>query len=72
MKKVAVVIAIVTLLAIFYQVVTLWISEKYALLMLVPVPFLVVYMAYVILKYGTPSKYTFDERLYEDMEQAEG
>jgi hypothetical protein len=29
-------------------------------------PFVVIYMAYVILKYGKPSKHTFEERFYED------
>jgi len=29
-------------------------------------PFLVLYMGYVILKYGKPSGSTFDERFYDD------
>jgi len=29
-------------------------------------PLVVTYMAYVILKYGKPSEYTFEERFYDD------
>ena len=31
-------------------------------------PFVVIYMAYTILKYGKPSKFTFDEKFYDDHE----
>lgn len=30
---------------------------------------LLVWMVITVLKYGEPSKYTFDERFYEDMER---
>jgi hypothetical protein len=29
-------------------------------------PFVIIYMAYAILKYGKPSVHTFDERFYDD------
>jgi len=29
-------------------------------------PFMVISMVYVILKFGEPSKHTFDERFYDD------
>ncbi len=69
MKKVPVVIAFVTLFAVFYQVspfigVPMWgIATMFILS-----PFLVIYMAWVILKYGKPSGHTFDERFYDDVE----
>jgi hypothetical protein len=34
-------------------------------------PFIVLWMVFSILKYGEPSKYTFDERFYDDMENSE-
>ncbi len=42
-------------------------AGKPALLMLLLCPFVVLYLTYMVLKYGKPSRYTFDEKLYEDM-----
>ena len=70
MKKVAAVILFVTLFAIFYILAPfIGVSEKLVFGMLLISPFFVVYMAYVILKHGKPSAYTFDDRYYEDLEQ---
>lgn len=68
-KKVPVVITLVTMFAVFYHMSPFTgIPDRAIIIMFILSPFLVLYMAYVILKYGTPSKYTFDERFYEDKE----
>lgn len=65
--KVAVVITLVSLFAAFYQLAPyIGIADKYIIGMFFISPFLLGYMAYVILKYGKPSGRTFDERFYED------
>jgi predicted membrane channel-forming protein YqfA (hemolysin III family) len=67
MKKVPVVVTIVTLYAIFFQVETqIDTSEKIVFSMFLLSPFLVFYMVYVILKYGKPSGSTWDEKFYDD------
>ena len=67
MKKVPFTVTIATILAVFYQVAPHFgISERYMYLLFFLSPFLVMYMAYVILKYGRPSGNTFDERFYDD------
>ena len=69
MKKVFVVIAFVSLFAVIYQIAPyIGIGDKAILSMFILSPFLIVYMAYVILKDGKPSKYTFEERWYEDVD----
>ncbi len=69
MKNVPVVVALVTLFAVFYQLSPyIGIPDAAILLMFMLSPFLVLYMAYVILKYGKPSGHTFEERYYEDAE----
>ena len=67
MKKVQLVIIFVTLFAVFYNISPhIGISSQAITLMFILSPFLVIYMAYVILKYGKPSGHTFDDRFYED------
>jgi hypothetical protein len=67
MKKVPVVITIVTLFALFFQFMPyLGISDQIIFGMFLLSPLVVLYMAYVILKYGKPSAYTFEERFYDD------
>lgn len=67
MKKVYTVVILVTLFAVFYNISPhIGVPDRAILFMFCIAPFLVVYMAYVILKYGTPSGQTFDERFYED------
>lgn len=66
-RKLPVVITCVTLFAVFYQLSPfMGIPAMAIFVMFILSPFLVIYMAWVILKYGTSSKYTFDERYYED------
>ena len=67
MKKLPVVISIVALYALFFQL-TPFIGTPVNIIfgMFFLSPFLVIYMAYVILKYGKPSRYTFEERFYDD------
>lgn len=67
MKKVPVVILLVTLFAVFYNISPhIGIPGKAIIIMFILSPFLLVYMVYVILKYGKPSGHTFDDRFYED------
>lgn len=67
MKKVNIVVILVTLFAVFYNISPyIGIPGRAILFMFCIAPFLVVYMAYVILKHGTPSGNTFNERFYED------
>ena len=67
MKKLPIAIGIVTLYALFFQV-TPYIDIPASIIfgMLLLSPLLVIYMAYVILKYGKPSQHTFEERFYDD------
>jgi len=34
--------------------------------MFILAPFIVIYLVFVVLKYGRPSKFTLEERFYED------
>jgi hypothetical protein len=67
MKKPAIIIALSTLYLIIFQVSPyIGIPGEAIIAMFILSPFIVIYMAYVILKYGKPSKHTFEERFYED------
>jgi len=67
MKKPAIIIAISTLYLILFQASPyIDIPDEAIIAMFILSPFIVIYMAYVILKYGKPSKHTFEERFYED------
>lgn len=67
MKKMWIVITLVTLFVAFYHMSPfIGVPDLAIIFMFILSPFLVLYMAYVILKYGRPSQYTFDERFYED------
>ncbi len=69
MQKMWVVIGLVSLFAVVYHAAPfIGLPDGVIIGMFILSPFLVVYMAYVILKYGKPSTYTFDERWYEDRE----
>ena len=66
MKKVPVVITLVTAYAIFFNVaIYTGMSDSLIFTMFFLSPFLVIYMVYVILKYGKPSGHSFDERFYD-------
>jgi hypothetical protein len=67
MKKIPVVIAFSTLYLFFFQLAPfIGINEKVIVGMFMLSPVVVLYMVYVILKYGKPSSFTFDERFYDD------
>jgi hypothetical protein len=67
MKKPAIIISFSTLYLILFQLSPyIGVPEEAIIAMFILSPFIVIYMAYVILKYGKPSKYTFEERFYED------
>jgi hypothetical protein len=67
MKKPAIIIALSTLYLIIFQVSPyIGIPGEAIIAMFILSPFIVIYMAYVLLKYGKPSKHTFEERFYED------
>ena len=67
MKRLQWIVLITTLFAIFYQFTPLIdISGRTTLFMFTIAPFFVIWMGYNILKYGKPSKKTFDEQFYED------
>lgn len=68
-RKVPVVITLVPLFAVLYHMSPfIGVPDMAIIIMFILSPFLVLFMAYVILKYGKPSKYAFDERFYEDKE----
>lgn len=67
MKKVEIVIIIVTLYAILFQLTpVIGFPDQVISPMFFLSPFLVIYMVYVILKHGKQSQYTFDEKFYDD------
>ena len=67
MKNVSYVIAIATLYALVFQVLIFTEgSDTIIFAMFAFSPFVILYMTYVILKYGKPSRHTFDERFYDD------
>ena len=67
MKSVPLVVGFVTFYAMLFQVAIYmaW-PDNIIFGMFFLSPFLVIYMVYVILKYGKPSAYTFEERFYDD------
>lgn len=42
------------------------VPDEAIIAMFILAPFIVIYMVFVVLKYGKPSKFTFEERFYED------
>ena len=61
--------SLVTLYAIFFNIAPhMGITIEIIFAMFFLSPFLIIYMAYVILKYGKPSGNTFDERFYDDLD----
>ena len=67
MKKLPVVITIVTLYGLLFQLTPyMGIPANIIFGMFLLSPFLVTYMVYLILRFGKPSKYTFEERFYDD------
>jgi hypothetical protein len=67
MKKLPFVIGAVTVYAAFYQLAPfLSVPTSLIIVLFLFSPFVVTCMAYVILKYGTPSTNTFEEKFYDD------
>ena len=67
MKKVWIVITVATLYVIFFQLSPyIGIPDQFIIALFIFSPFVVAYMAFVILKDGKPSDATFNERFYED------
>jgi hypothetical protein len=67
MKKPPIIIAIATLyLVIFQASPVIGIPDEAIIAMFILSPFIVAYMAYVILKYGKSSGHNFEERFYDD------
>ena len=67
MKKPGIVISLAIFYLLFFQASPyIGIPDEAIIAMFMLSPFVVIYLAYVILKYGKPSKYTFEERFYED------
>jgi hypothetical protein len=67
MKKPAIVITLATLYLLFFKVSPLiGLPDEAMIAMFILAPFIVIYMVYVVLKYGKPSKFTFEEKFYED------
>ena len=67
MKKLPIVISIVTLYVLFFQLTPyIAIPADIVFGIFLLSPFLVICMTYIILKYGRPSPYTFEERFYDD------
>jgi len=70
MKKVPVTIALAILFVILYYTAPfIDVSDKVILSMFIASPFVILFMAYIILKYGKPSAFTFDDRYYDDLEE---
>lgn len=66
-KKLPVVIATATCFAAFYHMTPIFGFPAGLIVFLFLLShFIVLHMAYVILKYGTPSKETFEDKFYED------
>jgi hypothetical protein len=62
-----IIVTVVSLYALFFQLTPyIGMNEHFILILFLLAPFLLGYMAYVIIRHGKPSKHTFDERFYED------
>ena len=67
MKRPAVIIFLATLYLLFFNASPhLDVPNWVIITLFILSPFVVIYMVYVVLKYGKPSKYTFEEQFYED------
>jgi hypothetical protein len=67
MKKVKIVVLLVTLFVVVYHASPfVGVPQSVTVFMFILSPSLTIYMAYTILKYGKPSGKTFDETFYED------
>ena len=69
MKKPAIVITLATLyVLLFHSSPLIGIPDEFIIAMFILSPVVVIYMVYVILKYGKPSGHTFEEKFYDDLD----
>jgi hypothetical protein len=69
MKKPAVVISFATLFMVFYNLSPyIGIPDEAIIAMFILSPIILIYMVYIILRFGKPSKYTFEEKFYDDLD----
>ena len=67
MKKPVVVISLATVFMLVYNLSPfIGVPDEAIIAMFILSPLVLIYMAYVILRYGKPSKYTFEDRFYDD------
>lgn len=67
MKNVKIVVTVATLYLIIFNILLYTgVAKQLVFLMLTFSPFVLIYMVYVILKYGKSSNYTFEEKFYDD------
>jgi len=67
MKRPAVIIFLATLYLLFFNASPhLDVPNWVIIALFILSPLVMIYMVYVVFKYGKPSKYTFEERFYED------
>ena len=69
MKNIQFPVIAVTLFAVIYNALPLFeVSDRVIIFLVSISPIVVIWMAYRILKYGTPSKHTWEEKFYDDVE----
>jgi hypothetical protein len=69
MKKPAIIIILATLyLFVFQASPYIGIADEAIIAMFILSPVVVIYMVYVVLKFGKPSRHTFEERFYDDVD----
>lgn len=67
MKKPGIVIVLATIyVLLFHSSPLMGVPDEFIIAMFILAPFVVIYMVYVVLKYGKPSNHTFEERFYDD------
>ncbi len=67
-RNVPVAVGVATLYSAFYQIAPhIGVPTRVVLVLFLFSPFVVLHMAYVILRYGEPSPYSFDEKFYDDV-----
>ena len=69
MKKIWIIITLATVYLFFYKLAPyIGLPDQVIIVLFILSPFVIISMAYIILKYGKPSKYSFDERFYDDLD----
>ena len=69
MKRPSIIISLATLFMLIYNAAPyLGIADEIIIAMFILSPLVIIYMAYVIMKFGKPSKHTFEEKFYDDVD----